>query len=184
MHISMPAEQKHHRTLMILRPKDMVRFRRIVQENITYIMTKNEALKKKIALQETKVFLRKINGISNVEVIDVDVLDLVAYRAKQKEIFSYDSDLEPIADFSLDNSNNAIVQWQSDCLKCIAGKSLFFEVNDFYFVRLIVSDVCGFLKSLYLENGNRDLVLFIESSSQMFAFNEGEYVIYFYDELI
>ncbi|QPT14111.1 hypothetical protein I6G37_03640 [Serratia rubidaea] len=148
------------------------------------IMTKNEELKKKVALHKAKAFLRKINGISDVEVIDSEVLDSEVYRAKQKEIFSYDSDFEPKSDFSLDNSNNAIVQWQSDCLKCIAGKSLFFEVNDFYFVRLIVSDVCGFLKSLYLENGNRDLVLFIESSSQMFAFNEGEYVIYFYDELI
>lgn len=184
MHISMPAEQKHHRTLMILRPKDMVRFRRIVQENITYIMTKNEALKKKIALQETKVFLRKINGISNVEVIDVDVLDLVAYRAKQKEIFSYDSDLEPIADFSLDNSNDAIVQWQSDCLKSVIGKSLLFEINDYFFVRLKLFDVFDFLVSLYLENGNRDLVVFIESPSQVLAFNEDEYAIYFYDKLI
>ncbi|CAE1142186.1 Uncharacterised protein [Serratia rubidaea] len=184
MHISMPAEQKHHRTLMILRPKDMVRFRRIVQENITYIMTKNEALKKKIALQETKVFLRKINGISNVEVIDVDVLDLVAYRAKQKEIFSYDSDLEPIADFSLDNSNDAIVQWQSDCLKSVIGKSLLFEINDYFFVRLKLFNVFDFLVSLYLENGNRDLVVFIESPSQVLAFNEDEYAIYFYDKLI
>lgn len=184
MHISMPAEQKHHRTLMILRPKDMVRFRRIVQENITYIMTKNEALKKKIALQETKVFLRKINGISNVEVIDVDVLDLVAYRAKQKEIFSYDSDLEPIADFSLDNSNDAIVQWQSDCLKSVIGKSLLFEINNYFFVRLKLFNVFDFLVSLYLENGNRDLVVFIESPSQVLAFNEDEYAIYFYDKLI
>ena len=186
MHISMPAEQKHHRTLMILKQKGMVRFRRIVQETITYIMimTKNEALKKKIALQKTKVFLRKINGVSNVEVIDVDVLDLVAYRAKQKEIFSYDSDLEPIADFSLDNSNDAIVQWQSDCLKSVIGKSLLFEINDYFFVRLKLFNVFDFLVSLYLENGNRDLIVFIESPSQMLAFNEDEYAIYFYDKLI
>lgn len=171
---------------MILKQKGMVRFRRIVQETITYIMimTKNEALKKKIALQKTKVFLRKINGVSNVEVIDVDVLDLVAYRAKQKEIFSYDSDLEPIADFSLDNSNDSIVQWQSDCLKSVIGKILLFEINDYFFVRLKLFNVFDFLVSLYLENGNRDLIVFIESPSQMLAFNEDEYAIYFYDKLI
>lgn len=41
-----------------------------------------------------------------------------------------------------------------------------------------------FLVSLYLENGNRDLVVFIESPSQVLAFNEDEYAIYFYDKLI
>ncbi|MHC5176921.1 hypothetical protein I6G37_03685 [Serratia rubidaea] len=54
------------------------------------------------------------------------MLDSVTYLAKQEEIFSYDSNLEPTANFSLDNSSDAIVQWQLDCLKSITGKSFLF----------------------------------------------------------
>lgn len=59
----------------------------------------------------------------------------------------------------------------------------FFIFNDF-FVKLKVFNVFNFLVNLYLESDNRDLVMFIESSSQMLAFNEGECFIYFYDKLM
>ncbi|HEI8866649.1 TPA: hypothetical protein SLG40_002156 [Serratia odorifera] len=147
-------------------------------------MNKKEELKKKMALHKAKAFLKKINGINNIDIVESNMLISDAQREKQKEIFRYDSGLEPQSYFSLENSSDAIVQWQTDCLKSIVGKSLFFEVNDYFCAKLNVTDIYCFLKCLYIESGNRDLVLFVDSPSKILAFNDNEYRIYFYDVLV
>lgn len=164
----------------------MVKSPRITQEIIIYIMTmtNKEILKRKIALNKARSFLNFIKGVCDLELVEYGGEDIDEYYKKIKEIYSYQREVAPKREVSLEEVNHEVTRWQAECIDFILGKEVFIEVNEFYFATFKILNGLDFLESISLVKGNNDLVLFVKFPKSVLAFSDDEYTISFYEEMI
>ena len=121
-------------------------------------------LKEKLSILKVEKFMKKVEGISNIQIVIEKPEEINWYSG---ELNHLDSDIPCLHRFPLDVN----IQYLVDCIEKEVVNKHWFIISFFEFVPIYVlfyvGSFCAFLNSYYKETNSKDLTLFFYDENKI-----------------
>lgn len=173
----MQEKRKIIQKLTTLKKIDMGKYPLIKQETITSTMTttSKESLQKKIALQQVKNYLNKLDGVSEVKILERNTIDISWHSNILNEVLSYSCKIKPDSVLNYPCDNKQIFSWLQNCLSDIVGMTSVQIIDDTFAIEMVVQNLDDFLNSLRARQNNWDISLLFFNPEKLIVINDNEY---------